>query len=413
MRAKHGQGIPVWKRNLWVLSVSQFLAVTAISIVLPFIPFFVRELGITDRREVELWSGLIFSGPFLAAALMSPVWGHLGDKHGYKMMVGRAIAALAVTQFLYVFVRTPLQMTTLRVVQGIVTGFIPASLAMTSASTPSANLPGAMGTLYASASAGRLVGPALGGVLAGFMSFRNIFLLVGALTLIGCVIVFAQLQEPPRSVRPENPSVKANLRRVGEDPRLQLALLGMFFSMSAIGMQFPVFPLYVEDLLHQQGNAAFYTGIGFAVVATFTLLTAPFLGKISRRIGLKRSLVGALVICAISLALHPVAHTIAAMLFMRALLGIGTAGIQPALHSMVSRETPEGMRGGITGYANSASIFGFFAGPLAGGWIAGHFGNRGVFEVSAAILFACAIGAAIFAKRRGRQREIIPIPQAT
>lgn len=413
MTEKRRHDIPVWKRNLWVLSAAQFLAVTAISIVLPFIPFFVRELGITDRREVELWSGLIFSGPFLAAALMSPVWGHLGDKHGYKMMVGRAIAALAVTQFLYVFVRTPLQMTTLRVVQGIVTGFIPASLAMTSASTPSPNLPSAMGALYASASAGRLVGPALGGVLAGFMSFRNIFLLVGALTAIGCVIVFAQLQEPPRSVRPERPSAKANLRRVGEDVRLQLALVGMFLSMSAIGMQFPVFPLYVEDLLHQEGNAAFYTGIGFAMVAAFTLLTAPFLGKISRRIGLKRSLIGALVICGISLGLHPLASTIATMLSMRALLGVGTAGIQPALHSMVSRETPEGMRGGITGYANSASILGFFAGPLLGGYLASHFGNRAVFGVSGAILFACAIGAAMFAKRRGREREIIPIPQAT
>ena len=413
MRGKGPRETPVWRSNLWVLSVSQLLAVTAISIVLPFIPFFVRELGVTDRREVELWSGLIFSGPFLAAALMSPVWGHFGDKYGYKPMVGRAIAALALTHFLYAFVRTPLQMAVLRVLQGVLTGFIPASLAMTSASTPSAKLPEAMGTLYASASAGRLIGPALGGVLAGFLPFRQIFVLVGALTAIGCVIVFVRLQEPPRSVRPAQPSARANLRHVRENPRLQLALLGMFLSMSAIGMQMPVFPLYVEDLLDEPSQAAFYTGIGFAVVAAFTLLTAPFLGKISAMIGLKRSLIGALILSGISLALHPFAPTILAMLSMRALLGVGTAGIQPALHSMVSREAPEGMRGGITGYANSASIMGFFAGPLLGGWLASDFGSRAVFEVSGAILFACAIGAAVFAKRRGREREIIPIPEAT
>ncbi len=42
------------------------------SLVLPFIPFFVRELGVVERGEIERWSGLIFSAPFLAAALMSP-----------------------------------------------------------------------------------------------------------------------------------------------------------------------------------------------------------------------------------------------------------------------------------------------------------------------------------------------------
>jgi MFS family permease len=166
----------------------------------------------------------------------------------------------------------------------------------------------------------------------------------------------------------------------------------------------------VEDLLPGGANAAFYTGIGFAVVAAFTLLTAPFLGKISARIGLKRSLITALAICGVALALHPAARTILEMLLFRALLGVGTAGIQPALHSMVSREAPEGMRGGITGYANSASILGFFAGPLVGGWLASRSGSIAVFEVSAAVLFACAVGAALFARRRGRDREIVPIP---
>ncbi len=197
------------------------------------------------------------------------------------------------------------------------------------------------------------------------------------------------------------------------DARLQLALLGMLVTMSAIGMQMPVFPLYVEDLLPAGTDAALTTGLGFAVVAGFTLLAAPFLGRISKRHGLKRTLVTSLVFVSASLALHPWAGGVLPMLALRALLGVGSAGIQPVLHSMISREAPEGMRGGITGWANSASILGFFVGPLAGGWLAGSTGTRGVFEIAAGLVAGCAIGAAVFARRRGRHREILPLPNAT
>jgi MFS family permease len=281
---------------------------------------------------------------------------------------------------------------------------------MTSASTPAAHLPAAMGQLYASASAGRLVGPALGGFLAETMPFRRIFMLVGVLTGIGFILVMLFLKEPPRPPRTVKPSVRANWKHVRTDLRLQMALGGMLLSMSAIGMQMPVFPLYVEDLLPAGRDAAFFTGIGFAVVAAFTLTTAPFLGRITARFGLKRALLGAFVVVGAALALHPACRTIPEMLAVRALLGIGAAGIQPTLHSMISREAPEGMRGGITGWANSASILGFFVGPLAAGWLAGHVGTTGVFEIAAALVLGCAFGAAVFAKRSGRSRDVVPVP---
>ena len=71
----------VWRRNLVVLGAGQLVAISAMGIVIPLIPFFLRELGMTDRAELERWSGLVFSGPFLAAALMSPVWAALGDRY--------------------------------------------------------------------------------------------------------------------------------------------------------------------------------------------------------------------------------------------------------------------------------------------------------------------------------------------
>jgi DHA1 family multidrug resistance protein-like MFS transporter len=404
----------MWRRNLVVLAGAQLVTVAAMSIVIPFIPFFVRELGVTDRAAVERWSGLIFSGPFLAAGLMSPVWGYLGDRYGHKAMVVRAIIGLAVVNFLLVFVQTPLQFWLLRLVQGAVTGFIPAALAITSATTPSDKLPEAMGRLNAASSAGRLIGPAAGGLLAGLLAFREIFVLTGSMIAVGAVVIVLFLENPPRTEAREGVSPVGNLRLALQDIRMRFALSGLLVTMIAASMVMPIFPLYVEDLLQRGGGspiaASTWTGLGFATVAGFALLGSAFLGTVAERIGLKVVLVIALGICTLALALHPLVNGVATMLAVRALLGVGIAGVQPVLISMISRQAPEGRGGGFAGLASSATIFGFFLGPGSGGWLANHVGVDGVFRVAAGIIALCGVVAAIVARREGGDREIRPLP---
>jgi DHA1 family multidrug resistance protein-like MFS transporter len=392
-----------------VLGAGQLVAVSAMGIVIPLIPFFLRELGMTDRAALERWSGLVFSGPFLAAALMSPVWGALGDRYGHKKMVVRAIVGLAVVNLLMVLVQTPLQFFLLRFTQGIVTGFIPAALAITSSSTPRERLPGAMGKLAASASAGRLLGPAIGGVLAGFLAFRELFFLVGATIAVVAVFVTVSLKEPPRDPANQTSALSAPFKRAIAEPKLRLALAGLLVSMSGISMTMPIFPLFVEDLCGAGVDPKVVTGIGFATVAGFTLLASTMLGKFAEVVGLKLLLVGSLALAAASLVLHPLATSLLSMLALRALLGVATAGIGPVLHAMISRAAPEGMRGGITGLANSAMILGFFVGPIFGGWFAASAGIDAVFRVAAGLTFGCGIAAAIVARRVGRDREIAPV----
>jgi DHA1 family multidrug resistance protein-like MFS transporter len=400
-----------------VLAGAQLLTVSAMAAVLPFIPFFVRELGVTDRAAVERWSGLIFSGPFLAAGLMSPVWGALGDRFGHKAMVVRAIAGLAVVNLALVFVQTPLQFWVLRLLQGMITGFIPAALAITSASTPPREIPGAMGKLQASAAAGRMVGPAIGGLLAGFLPFRHIFVAVGITIGVATIAVITLLEEPPPRAGERRFSPAGNFRFAMGDWRMRSALGGLLASMAAVSMVMPIFPLYVEDLLGGAGSRdgalgpEMVTGLGFAVVAAFTLLGAAAIGRMSERIGLKNLLLVGLGTSAVALALHPLATNVPTMLGARALLGLGVAGVQPVLIAMISRRAPAGQGGGIAGFASSATILGFFLGPSLGGWLANFVGVGGVFLLSGAGLFACAGAAALLAKREGRDRRIPPVPE--
>ena len=71
-----------WKRNLYTLWATEFLAALGMALVLPFLPFYVRELGVKEPEDVKRWSGLIYAAPFFLASFTGPLWGWLGDRYG-------------------------------------------------------------------------------------------------------------------------------------------------------------------------------------------------------------------------------------------------------------------------------------------------------------------------------------------
>ncbi|MBQ5832632.1 MAG: MFS transporter, partial [Selenomonadales bacterium] len=63
-----------WKKNLAVLTLGMVFAAVSYTMIIPFLPLFLLELGATEDT-VALWSGLVFSSTFLVAAVMGPIWG--------------------------------------------------------------------------------------------------------------------------------------------------------------------------------------------------------------------------------------------------------------------------------------------------------------------------------------------------
>ncbi|MEB3101751.1 MFS transporter [Paenibacillaceae bacterium T2] len=84
-----------WKRNLWLLWFGSLITSASYTMVIPFLPLFLIQIGV--HQHEELWSGLLFSSAFLAGAIASPFWGAMGDKYGRKPMIGRAGLVLFVT----------------------------------------------------------------------------------------------------------------------------------------------------------------------------------------------------------------------------------------------------------------------------------------------------------------------------
>ena len=81
----------IWKKNLYVISFAQMIFVTGMAFVIPFLPFYVRELGISNIEQAARWSGWLMGAPALAMIIVSPIWGSLADRVGRKPMIERCL----------------------------------------------------------------------------------------------------------------------------------------------------------------------------------------------------------------------------------------------------------------------------------------------------------------------------------
>ena len=73
-----------------------FTTAAGMSLVIPFLSFYIEELGVTGTSSIAQWSGLAFGVTFLMGAIVSPIWGKLGDIHGRKLMLIRASLGMAI-----------------------------------------------------------------------------------------------------------------------------------------------------------------------------------------------------------------------------------------------------------------------------------------------------------------------------
>jgi DHA1 family multidrug resistance protein-like MFS transporter len=107
-----------WKRNLYVIWVAELVAIAGFSVVMPFLPYYVQELGVTDLEQVEMWSGLLVTGQAVTMAIFAPIWGSLADRYGRKLMVERAMFGGTILLGAMGLVHNVQQLAILRVLQG-------------------------------------------------------------------------------------------------------------------------------------------------------------------------------------------------------------------------------------------------------------------------------------------------------
>lgn len=395
-----------WRRNLAILWFAQFIAMVGLGAGMPVFPLFVRELGVMDPEQSQLWTGFIFSAPFVTSLFATPIWGALGDRYGRKAMTVRAIIGLVLSYVLIGCVQSVWLLLLVRFLQGAISGFIASTLALVSSTTPEKNNGYAIGILQSSLPAGMVIGPALGGWIADMIGVRQVFFTIAVLCVISGLVVWAFVRDSGAHLDPNRkaPSLRENIRFVASDPALRRILLCITLVQSGVVFVGPVFTFFVESLGAPPDRVATLTGVLIGSAGLAMAIATPLWGRQSDKMG-SRHVIRLVSLPAAIFALLPAFAWDYMQLFpLRVAMGIFASGLMPTLYGGLSKRSPEKARGAIMGLGSSANLLANLLSPMLCGIISSSLGMR--WAVGAPALMFLAV---YFVSGR-EERTLLTVP---
>ena len=375
-----------WRKNQFAITISAALIFFGYTLVMPFLPSFVRELGITSKAGVAFWSGLILGCSPLVASLCGPIWGRIGDRWGLKIMAQRATIANALIWFSMGFAQNVYQLLALRALLGLLGGFNSVSVALITQATPRDKVAHVVGTLQAVQIFAAGLGPFLGGILANVIGVRYTFFATGIVMMGAVVSVLALYRDPKgKSEGVEGPT--QNTSRFWRRSQFLTIMLVLFF----VNMADRTFGLTVPLFLEELGTTA--TWVAGAVISTATFgeaASAWLSGKLAARVTLRRLISVRLILSIAVLVPMIYIHSTTGFSVLRVLLALLAGGTLTLTVTAASDVIPEEYRG--TGFAllQSTSMLGGAAGPLVAGGLSAS-SIRSVFVFNA-IVYALMVG---------------------
>ena len=380
-----------WKRNLWVCVLGSFSTIVAMTLLLPFLPLYVQQLGVQQPAAIARWSGLAYGATFFSAALTAPLWGKLADRYGRKLMLIRASLGMAIAMSLIGMATAPWQLVALRLLAGLLGGYASGSTILVASQTPKGQTGWALGVLSSGIMAGNVVGPLLGGVLPPLIVIRQTFWLTGAVIFLAFLATTFLLKEQPRTAAsPAKNSASAPATSPVNHRLVRLMWLsGMLLIFATMSIE-PIITLYVGEFVQGTHQITLIAGVAMSAAALGTVIAAPRLGRLADRMGHWRVLTGGLLLSAVLLI--PQAFITAAwqLIVLRFLMGMALGGLLPCITAIIRHNVPGSQVGRMLGYSTSAQYIGQVSGPLFGGLVGGAWGMRPVFLATSAVMLLCA-----------------------
>jgi len=386
-----------WQRNVYAVTAASFMGYTGFTLVMPFLPLFIGQLGVTDVGHVAIWTGVSLGVTPGLTAILAPAWGRLGDRYGRKLMVERSMASFVVLMAAMALVTRAWHVFALRAVQGLFAGYGSLSVAMAAESAPRDRMPSAIGLVQTAQRLGPAVGPVIGGVLAGLVGLRRAFIVTALFYAIGLVVVYVMYDDHATHAMTADAVDGVGSIANPVTFRDVLAFQNFILMMAVIfGLQFvdrsfgPVLPLWVEAVGVGRANVALVSGVLFSIMACTGALGHHVCGKLLRRYATRAVIGAGAAVAAFGALLFGTFGSVWVMSVASVLFGIGIGAAMTASYSAAGRVIPAGAHGTGFGVLTSASLVGmafspFFAGLLGGASI------RVVFFVDFAIMAAAAI----------------------
>ena len=401
-----------WRKNLYAIAFSQFIALGAANLIFPFMPFYVEDLGVTGSSAIALWSGLLGTATGVTLFIFSPIWGSLADRFGRKPMLLRAYLGATATMTLQGLVQNVWQLAALRALQGAFSGTIPAATALVAAGAPRDRVAFALGVVQMALFSSQFVGPMVGGVLATSIGFRPTFIAVGFFFFVSFLLILFVVEErfePPAAE--ERTGFVDNLREVLARRPLVILIGVVFFLNAGPAFVRPIIPLVVQSF-DSATSAETLSGFVFAALALASAVAALTSSRVSGRLGYRNALALTTVCAGAAYLPVAVATNIPSFLLLMAVVGLFSGAMIPLVNALIAAWAPPGREASVFGLSGSSLALAFAVAPLSGGAVASAAGVDASFLVIGGIMLAVGVAVLALVREPGRARDAPELGEA-
>ncbi len=391
-----------WRSNLIVCLMGSFTTIVAMTLLLPFLPLYVQQLGVSDEAAIVQWSGAAYGATFFAAALVAPLWGRMADRYGRKLMLIRASLGMAITMSLMGMATNVWQLVGLRLLAGFLGGYSSGSVILVATQTPKDRSGWALGVLSSGIMAGNVVGPLIGGTLPPMIGIRATFWLAGGIIFLTFLATCFFISKEPRPAKKDKVIAKGGWTSIPDkQPVMAMLLTGLLLMLANMSIE-PIITVYVAQLVDDPSKVTLVAGAAMSAAALGSILSASALGRLADRIGHWRVVIYALTASALLLIPQAFVTQSWQLIMLRFLMGVALGGLLPCITSVIRHNVPDHAAGTALGYSTSSQYAGQVAGPMLGGFIGGHIGMRAVFIITCGLMAAGAAYNRLILKKRNR-----------
>lgn len=381
-----------WKVVLGLLTCNVLFMSASYTMLIPFLPLYLTsELGVADA-DVNLWAGTAFSVTFLISAVMAPIWGRIADRRGKRLMAMRASLLISISYFFGGIVTSPEQLVLVRLFQGFAAGLWPMDLAIMTLYAPRERLGVSLGIMQGTLTAGGVVGPLLGGVLAEAFGMRTSFYIGGLALFINFLAFTFIIKEPPMPADTEPLSKEEQSPwHLWHIPILRTMMIVSTLAQMVTFILMPVITTYIKYLAGAMENIVLAAGVVFSLGGIAGAIAAPLWGLFGTRRSYFVSMCLAMSLAGTMLSLQGIPETLMPFAAMQFGVGLFMAGVQPSLNAVIAQHTPAQLKGNVFGMLFAAQQVGGFTGPLLGGVVATYLGMHYLFPTAGSILLMLAL----------------------
>lgn len=344
-------------RRLFTILMIVFVQMVGASMVNPILPLYAQSEFNLEPQAITLLLTAFFAAQFIAG----PFIGRLSDQHGripilIISQVGTVIAFLMIG-----FAQSVEILFIARVLDGITGGNLIVAQAYMTDIMPEEKRTQALGYIFAAFGLGFIVGPALGGALAGAFGPQIPFLLAAVAALLTVILTYFTLEE---TITPEIQSRNRDSKRASLNPvemitnvPLVSVLVVSFIAQFGFGMLIGVFALYSEAVLfvgYSESTINLAVGLLLTVFGIAQVITQmAILPRVLKRYNDPMIVIIGLILRSVSMALYaialgPILAGIGSIFF-----ALGSGLMMPPLQSLTTKTVAPELRGGILGIYQS------------------------------------------------------------